>query len=220
MAKSYSKAPDECHGRVGHLIKLFRPDLRDAGLTIDLISVTNDDPEGEALTHQGYPAYAVVRVVDSKGRTMGRGDAEIVIDEAKYITMTDAQKDALFDHEIHHIELKLNKKGRVKLDENGRPKIGLRKHDIQVGWFEEIAKRHGAASLECKQATQIYLQHTQTLFAFIREPSRVEAGERSPNALRNFVKNISAGMKEGESLEISTPGSRGVTIDKDGVRKK
>lgn len=172
MSKVFSKAPDECHDRVKHLIKLFRPDLRDAGLRIDLISVTNDDPEGEALTHQGYPAYAVVRAIDSKGRTMGRGDAEIVIDEAKYITMTDAQKDALLDHEIHHIELKLNKKGRVKLDENGRPKIGMRKHDVQIGWFEEIAKRHGQASIECKQATQIFLSGAQTFFAFVGDEQK------------------------------------------------
>ena len=79
MSKAYSQAPDECTDRVKHLIKLFHPALKDAGLKIDLISVTNDDPDADALTHGGYPAYAVVRIIDSKGRTMGRGDAEIVI---------------------------------------------------------------------------------------------------------------------------------------------
>lgn len=170
MSKSYSKAPDECGERVAHLLKLFHPDLVKAGVTVDLISIANDDGE-PCLTHQGYPAAAVVRIVDSKGRTMGRGDAEIVIDEAYYIGLTDAEKDALLDHELYHIELKMrtNKETgeeMLALDENGRPKLKLRKHDVQAGWFSEIAKRHGAASLERKQALSIYLAGQQTYFAF------------------------------------------------------
>jgi hypothetical protein len=171
--KQYSKAPDEVTERAAHLVKLFHTPLRDAGLRVDLISVTSDDPDSPALTHQGYPAAAVVRAVDSKGRTMGRGDAEIVIDEAHYLTMTDAQKDALIDHELYHIELKVsNKTGRVKLDEHGRPKLRMRKHDFQAGWFHEIAQRHGAASLECQQAANLVLTCKQIYFEFALTPPK------------------------------------------------
>lgn len=237
--KIYSKAPDECTTRVQHLIKCFHQPLRDAGLRVDVLSVVNDDPDSPALTHQGYSAAAVIRVLDSKQRAKGSGDVEIVIDEAHYLMMNDAQKDALLDHEIYHVELRVsNKTGRVKLDEHGRPKCGMRKHDIQIGHFIEIAERHGPASMEVKQMTQIYLQHKQVLFDFAidsdlnkrlesatREPSeRVKAiareiQEASPAvraAAKNFVEMV---QKHGASVTISSGESK-VRIDADGVHNE
>lgn len=125
MPKTYSDMPDEATERLAHLIKLFHPELFEIKLRVDLISVTTDNEDAPALTHQGYRAAAVVRVLGPKERLKGRGDAEIVVDEAGYLTMSDATKDALLDHELYHIEVKRNKYGRVKLDEHGRPKIQL-----------------------------------------------------------------------------------------------
>ncbi len=170
MSKIYSQAPSDVADRVAHLIKVFHPAIKDAGVKIDLLSVADDDPDVDyPLKLRGHPAYATCRAVDIKGRTMGRGDAEIVIDEARYLTMPDAQKDALLDHEIEHIDIQFNKKGRVKLDCCRRPKIKMKLHDVEVGWFTNVAQRHGAASIECKQATQIFLEHKQTLFEFIND---------------------------------------------------
>lgn len=167
MAKIYAKAPDECTDRVAHIIKCFYPDLKNAGVRIDLLSVASDVEGKPALTHAGYPAAAVVRATSIKERTKGAGDAEIVIDESLYLGMNDAEKDALLDHEIHHIVLKLDKKtDAVKLDCRGRPKIGMKKHDLQFGWFVEIAKRHGPASGEVQQAARMFIAHKQTLFDF------------------------------------------------------
>jgi len=171
MSKIYSAAPSGVAERVAHLVKVFHADLKDAGVKFDLISVADDDPEVDTpLKLHGYPCAAVIRAVDVKGRTMGRGDVEIVIDESRYLSMPDAQKDALLDHELEHVELQLNKKGRVKLDCCRRPKVKMRLHDVNFGWFTSIAERHGAASLECKQASQLYIEHRQTLFHFIEDP--------------------------------------------------
>lgn len=167
MSKSYSRAPDECTDRIAHLLKIFYPDLLKAGVRFDLLSIATDSEDKPALVHGGYPAAAVVRATSIKERTKGAGDVEIVIDEAVYLGMSDAEKDGLMDHEIHHVVLKLDKKtGQPKLDCRGRPKIGMRKHDIQCGWFVEIAKRHGPASGEVRQATQMFLAHKQELFDF------------------------------------------------------
>lgn len=169
--KTYSKAPSEATDRVAHLIKLFYRELLDAGVKIDLISVATDKIGKPALMHNGYAAYAVVRALGPKERTMGRGDAEIVIDEEQYLKLSTEQKDALLDHELHHIKLIPDKKtGRPKLDCRGRPRLGMKKHDYQFGWFSEIAKRHGIASMEVKQAHMMFLAERQTLFAFISEP--------------------------------------------------
>ncbi len=174
--KTYSQAPSGTAERVAHLIKCFHRELLDAGVKIDLISVTTDKIGKPALMHNGYAAYAVVRSLGPKERTMGRGDAEIVIDEEQYLKLSDDQKDALLDHEVHHIQLILDKKtGKPKLDSRGRPRLGMKKHDYQFGWFSEIAKRHGIASMEVKQAHQMYLAERQTLFAFVSEPAALHA---------------------------------------------
>ena len=226
MSKLYSQAPSGVAERVAHLIKVFHPDLKDAGVRVDLISVADDDPDVEhALKCRGIPAYATCRAVDVKGRTMGRGDAEIVIDEARFLTMPDATKDAVLDHELEHIELQIGKKGKVKLDCCRRPKIKMKLHDIEFGWFESIAKRHGIASIECKQATKMYLSHEQTFFGFLNDPLMVEEYHEGNGIAQSPVKNfvdrvsVSSGMKDGESMTISTPGEKGFTIDKHGVRK-
>jgi hypothetical protein len=167
--KTYAKMPDEATDRVAHLVKLFHPELKDAGVRIDLLSVSTD-ADGPALSHQGYPAMAVVRATNVKERTKGAGDVEIVVDEAAYLKLTDAEKDALLDHELEHATVVRDKKTlRFKLDCRGRPKIRMRKHDYQFGWFHSIAERHGAASLECKQAHSLVLRGAQTLFPFMKE---------------------------------------------------
>jgi hypothetical protein len=64
------------------------------------------------------------------------------------------------------LEIVRNKHGAPKKDCVGRPKLKMRLHDQQHGWFNEIAKRHGSASLECQQATRLFLHHKQTYFEF------------------------------------------------------
>lgn len=158
--------PDETTDRVAHLVQLFHPALKEAGVRFDLISVSSDR-EGPTLSLHGYPCAAVVRATGIKERTKGAGDVEIVFDEAQYLEMTEAEKDAICDHEIEHCELKIDKKtNKPKMDCRGRPKIGMRKHTVQFGWFMSIAERHGAASMECKQAATLVLMGRQTFFAF------------------------------------------------------
>lgn len=215
MSKLYSPAPSGVAERVAHLVKVFHRDLQDAGLKFDLISIADDDPEVDApLKLHGYPCAAVVKAVDVKGRAMGRGDVEIVIDEARYLAMPDAQKDGLLDHEIEHIELQIGKKGRVKLDCCRRPKVKMRLHDLQVGWFTSIAERHGAASLECQQATTMYLQHAQTFFAFVGDGEQKMLETRAGSAAKKFVDGV---RESGNTVTIKHAG-KSVTIDKDGVR--
>lgn len=221
MSKLYSPAPSGVAERVAHLVKVFHTDLQDAGLKFDLISIADDDPEVDApLKLHGYPCAAVVKAVDVKGRAMGRGDVEIVIDEARYLAMPDAQKDGLLDHEIEHIELQIGKKGRVKLDCCRRPKVKMRLHDVDFGWFKVIAERHGAASMECKQASDLYIGGAQTFFAFIDQVKLIESHEdKAKGAAKRFVDGTKRQIADSKisSVEISS-GGKGFVIDKDGVR--
>lgn len=167
MSKRFSKSPDEVGKRVIALIEKYHPELHANSVKVDCISVASTDPDDPTpLKLNGYPCAAVIKVISSKDRTMGRGDAEIVIDELSYLSMLDREKDALLDHELTHLEVKKNKFGRTKMDEHNRPKLGMRLHDRQYGWFDSVAKRHGSASMECKQALKLYIAGSQTYFEF------------------------------------------------------
>lgn len=152
--KTYEKAPDEVHDRVAALIARFYPEFKTVRLKLDLIMASTDAEDGHAVALNGYPCQAVVKIIGLKERTMGRGDAEIVIDAENYDSLTDAEKDALLDHELYHLDPQRNKSGKWKTDDQGRIVLKMRKHDRQFGWFDAIARRHGKASAEVIQFTE------------------------------------------------------------------
>ncbi len=164
--KTYAKAPESVSQRVLALIAEYHPDLHSVGVKVDCLSIANSEPDEPALLLHGYPCAAVVRVLPSKDRAMGRGDAEITIDEAQYAAMSAKEQDALLDHELTHLQVKKKPSGRACFDEHNRPELKMRLHDRQFGWSDEIARRHGSASGEIKQAVQFYLSAKQTYFVF------------------------------------------------------
>ncbi len=164
--KCYDRCNDEVTDRAARMIALYHPDLRVGEVTFDLLFVSTDG-EGPALSHGGYAAYAVVRVISSKDRAAGRADAEIVIDRDKYHGMTPERRDALIDHELEHVMVMKTKDGDFDTDDQHRPKLKLRKHDYQFGWFESIARRHRDNSIEVAQAESMWDACAQTLFPFV-----------------------------------------------------
>jgi hypothetical protein len=126
-----------------------------AGVKIDFIFAKADRDEesgellGPAITKNGVGALGLCRIINLRDRTMGRGDVEIMLDMDWWEKADWEEQNALLDHELHHIQLK---GGKNPLDDLGRPKIRLRKHDHEFGWFAIVAARNGAASLERQQA--------------------------------------------------------------------
>lgn len=130
--------------------------LLDAHVTIDFVfAFADQDDDGkllnDALKLHGVRALAIARKIPLKDRAMGRADAEICIDGDWWKEALEKEQRALLDHEIHHLMVKIDKRGLVR-DDLGRPVIQLRKHDYQFGWFKIIAERNGGASLEVQQA--------------------------------------------------------------------
>lgn len=168
--KSYHPCPATVRDRVDAMIAKFHPELKSARVKIDLVFVFDEDEDGDhpALTLHGYPCLAVVRKLGVKDRAMGRGDAEIVIDEHRYIELTAKQQDALLDHELYHLVVVLDGT-KPKRDAAARPVLRIRKHDRQFGWFDAIASRHGENSIEIQQARQLISSAQQTYFSFMAE---------------------------------------------------
>jgi hypothetical protein len=61
---------------------------------------------------------------------------------------------------FEHISVATDDRGVIR-DDIGRPKIVMRKHDFEFGWFTAVAARHGAHSMERQQAQEILCQAGQ-----------------------------------------------------------
>lgn len=145
--------------------------LLDARVAIDFVFARPDldedgFPIGDALTKNGVRALGITRKLGLKDRALGRGDAEIALDHHWWTqTATEQMQKALLDHELNHLSVVIQKAtGRAKLDEQGRPVIRLRGHDVEVGWFKIIAQRHGEHSVERMEAKQIWDESGQAYF--------------------------------------------------------
>ena len=174
MPKTYEIAPKEVAERAEKLILKHYPDLDHSGVTIEFLYARND--RGSAVSHQGYPALAVVRVVGLKDRAKGSKDAEITIDALAYERMSPAQRDALLDHELNHLIVARDKFNDFKFDDLHRPKLVMRKHDYQMGWFTCIAQRHGLNSPEVYQAKLLWDNDGQAYFPMLADAAVEQIG--------------------------------------------
>lgn len=160
MATTYQKANQKIVDMALAILcehDTHRPTL-DAKVKIDILIANaerdedTDEIKGTALKLHGVRALGIARILPLKQRAAGRGDAEICIDGDWWKDASEDEQKALLDHELHHIAVKTNKANVVIRDDLNRPKLRMRPHDYQFGWFNIIAQRHGAAAQETQQA--------------------------------------------------------------------
>lgn len=158
MATTYSEAPGEVREAAEALIEKRHHDLSDAGVTITYLFAAN--PDGDAVTHAGYKAAAVMKKTKLADRVAGLADAVLTIDAAWWHDHTERERAALLDHELFHLEVCRDDAGAVKRDDAGRPKLKLRKHDIVIGGFSQVIAWHKEAAVEAQQvhAASEYIQ--------------------------------------------------------------
>jgi hypothetical protein len=173
---TFSKCPDEVYELARVVLCKFDnyECLLDAKIKIDFVFASADkdedgNPKGPALKHRGRPALGITRPTKLKERVMGRGDAEVTLDADWWATASNAECEALLDHELYHINLKVNKDGSIAFDDIGRPVLVMRKHDVEIGWFSVVADRHGAKSQEQQQAKHIFEVYQQSFWPELLE---------------------------------------------------
>jgi hypothetical protein len=141
---------------LSEVLEKHHPELHAAELIVDVLvafATKNEqgEPRGPALSHGGYPAIATVRINSLKQRVLGGGDALVTLDGDRWGDFSPPQQRAILDHELTHLELVEGDEGGVEGDDIGRPRLRLRKHDHQFGWFDAVVRRHGANSVEWSQ---------------------------------------------------------------------
>lgn len=152
---TYEKANAEARRILVAVMREHHSQLIDAGLTVDLLfawSPTDEEglPTGTPVKVHGQPAAAKIRVMPLKDRVAGRADVEIVLDGDRWTDWDNDTREAIIDHELTHCELFIED-GVAMTDDHDRPKIRLRKHDHEFGWFDSVVSRYGEASLEWQQ---------------------------------------------------------------------
>ncbi|MCA9137265.1 MAG: hypothetical protein KDB00_10910 [Planctomycetales bacterium] len=156
MGKTYEKAPATCRRLIDSLLSQYHGALADFGLKVDCLLVkapvdADGHPTGPALqSKSGFPAAAQISITKLKDRVKGQGDAEMLIDGDRYPKWDEPQLRALIDHELTHLEFTGN------VDDLGRPRLRLRPHDVEFGWFDAVARRHGEISFEVQQAKKFF----------------------------------------------------------------
>jgi hypothetical protein len=177
----------QLHGRleVDGIIERMRADYHPdhEGVTVAALFVYDLESSEAVLKHGGYPAQAVVRITPVRDRALGVADAVIVIDRSNWLTLTSPQRDALLDHELYHLERVVEEDTQAPIfDAVDRPKLTIRRHDHQFGWFDEIANRHGEHSAEVRQARQLIAATGQLYLDFGSKPANPRPGPGMPSA--------------------------------------
>ena len=156
----------EAYTLIRQLVDDHYPDLAKHEVTIGVVMATSDDPEKPAVKLHGYKCAAVVSITPYKQRIHGVADTLITIDAANWSDLAERRRESLIAHELTHLVVALDKNGHAKADDAGRPKLKMRLHDVQTGWFMSIAERYGEDSYEVQQARQIQDKWGQLLFSW------------------------------------------------------
>lgn len=192
--------------------------LADVELVIDVLEArpkTDEagEPVGDALKLHGYPCYATIKIRGPKDRGAGLGDALLTIDAYRWPELSDATKTALIDHELTHLELCVDDEGRVKRDDYDRPRLRLRLHDQQFGWFDEVANRHDAASIEVQQL-RAFCDHSGQYYlpGFTIPPRDGSSPERHADAFKEEVRDTL--RASGIDVITFTAGNKSATLQR------
>lgn len=155
--KRFEKATENLLSFVRQAMEQWHSNLVQRGVVVETLLVyapTDRDGivSGPAIKVRGVEAAACVRVSKLEERLAGRGDAIIWIDGDRWKHWSTETLMAVLDHELTHLQTYDDPRtSEPEIDDLGRPKIRIRKHDFDFGWFAEVAERHGFASFEVAQ---------------------------------------------------------------------
>ena len=204
----YQKADDELYNEVASVMRQYHLPLVDSGVHVDVIIARSEDTP--PIVVRGIECAATVRITSTRERALGIGDAVITINGELMPTWSTRQLHAVIDHELTHLELKMDKKtGQPKVDDQDRPMLKIRLHDREFGWFDSVATRWGADSFENSQARDLIESATwvQTLLPGFEPVMAIRAVD-ADNMLAGLIETTKPKRKRGKrSAAVTAPSS-------------
>jgi hypothetical protein len=118
----------------------------------------------------------------------------MTLDGERMDAWTSKRLQAVIDHELRHLMLAKNKRtGEIQLDDEGRPKLRIRPHDFEFGWFARTAELYGEESYEVSQAREIvaaqFVQNFLPGFEIDPDPTGLGAYGGKPQASKTTDDN-------------------------------
>lgn len=150
---TYTHAPAAVDVLVGKVMEKYHGPLHEEGVTVAVLMVgpttdANGNSSGPPLKRNGFPCCAIIKATGTKQRAAGLADVILEIDEDRWKQFSEAQQAALVDHELCHLQVAKDKDGQIIRDDQDRPRLRTRPHDAEIGWFDEVVRRHSEAALE------------------------------------------------------------------------
>ena len=181
----YSIANEEVNLTIQKVMKENHGELHAAGVTVTALIARSE--EGPAIKVRGSEAAGCIRITKLAERTLGLGDALMILDGESMIAWSSKRLQAVIDHELRHLMLAKNKRtGEIQLDDEGRPKLRIRPHDFEFGWFARTAELYGEESYEVSQAREIvaaqFVQNFLPGFEIDPDPTGLAAYGGKPKA--------------------------------------
>lgn len=166
MPTTYSLADPDVRNELASVMARYHERLYAAQVRVAVLMARN--PDGPAVKHGGYPALATIKPLPLKDRVLKDADALLVIDEGEWYELKPAQRVALLDHELSHIDTidrdesdpnedagEGASKVTWKTDDIGRPRLKSVKGDWNAGdGFAAVVARHGASAVEFKNLSR------------------------------------------------------------------
>lgn len=165
-------ADDTITRQLRQVMKEHHPDLVQAGVNVNVLV------SDKGVRHHGRDAYAKIKIANPEARAQLPVDAVLTIDGKAWNRLEEATQRALLDHELEHLVVSWEylpwdpdsdddpsvERREPKLDEYDRPKLNMRSHDFEVGWFKSVAERHGEWSIERRQAADLAVSDMGQVF--------------------------------------------------------
>jgi hypothetical protein len=183
--REYHEASTDIYDLLGKVRK--DPNFAETrNVNIRIVMVTSDAPP--ALTQGGYPVYALIRRVPTKELCLCEHQAVMYVDWAQFKEMAVEVREALFAHELCHIE--------VDDAESDEPNVSLRPHDFAIGGFYDELYQFGEYAIPFQQMKAVHARAAseapegeQMLWDW------AQPGERGAVFDRQTHSNVKAAMK-------------------------
>ncbi len=168
---TYEKADEKVIEMINRVADMYHQNLKGNEVKfLAIMAYAPLDEEGNrkrpAITKSGNACSAFIRVLPLKERLVKEADAEITIDGDVWEEYPEATRIAVIDHELSHLNVKLDKNGDLKRDALRRPMLKTIRDDIVYWGNSKIAERHGANSIEVLAAKQLKDRYGDVLQLF------------------------------------------------------
>lgn len=167
MAKKvFEKATQEVHNLAVEVMRQYHTSLYDLEVKVAITMVSKFDSDDElipCLKLHGAHALAIVHLTKTSDRVYLNHDAEIMIDAFNWKDASIEFQKSLLDHELEHLVVVKDRKGIVKTDDFGRPKLRMIPDDFTLTGFYAIIRRHGDKATEYNSVAQVYTLTTEAL---------------------------------------------------------